>query len=482
MASSTEKVFYAWVASVAAFASPVSTSIYYPALTVLAKALNTSLQNINLSITTYMIFQALAPTFVGGISDRYGRRPAYFLCFVIYIAANTGLALQSSYVALLILRMIQSSGSSGTISLSNGVVSDVSTRSERGKYIGIAALGSNLGPTLGPLIGGLLVHFQGWRAIFWFLDIYAVVIILTIALFIPETCRNIVGNGGVPPQRWNVPLISFLRRGKKEVPIVTKTLSNKRRPSLIESLHIARSREAFCLILYSGLQSAGYFILLAGLPSQLETTFHYNSIQVGLCYIPMGAGILIARQIVGRLIDFNFRRHAKKLGVQIVKNRQTSTENFPVERARLEVGLPLAYLGCVSVVPYGWVMRMQHPPLPLALFLLFCNALSMSGSMQCLQVLLVDCHPESPSSTSAAANLIRCLLSAGGVALVEPLLNGIGRGWTGMLISAVYAVGSLLWWAVWVWGAKWRGEKERKLREKISVDGSEVEVGNVEPK
>ncbi|KAE8446422.1 hypothetical protein EG329_012027 [Mollisiaceae sp. DMI_Dod_QoI] len=474
-----ERVLYAWVASVAAFASPVSTGIYYPALTILATALNTSLQNINLSITTYMIFQAIAPTFVGGISDRYGRRPAYFMCFVIYIAANTGLALQTSYVALLLLRMLQSSGSSGTISLSNGVVADVSTRSQRGKYIGIAALGSNLGPTLGPLIGGLLVHFQGWRAIFWFLDIYAVIMILTIAIFIPETCRNIVGNGGIPPQKWNRPLISLLRK-QKDAPIATSTLSNKRRPSLIESLHIARSREAFCLILFSGLQSGGYFILLAGLPSQLETTFHFNSIQVGLCYIPMGAGILIARQIVGRLIDYNFHRHATKLGISIVKNRQTSTDNFPVERARLEVGLPLAYLGCVTVIPYGWVMHLQHPPLPLALFLLFCNALSMSGSMQCLQVLLVDCHPESPSSTSAAANLIRCILSAGGVALVEPLLNGLGRGWTGVLISAVWTSGSLLWWAVWFWGAGWRHAKEKKRRMQEETETTTTGTNNIE--
>jgi len=103
--------------------------------------------------------------------------------------------------------------------------------------------------------------------------------------------------------------------------------------------------------------------------------------------------------------------------------------------------------------------------------------------MQCLQVLLVDCHPESPSATSAAANLIRCILSAGGVALVEPLLKGIGRGWTGTLISAVWATGSLLWWAVWFWGAGWRKEKERKLQEKMAgSEGSEAEVSNVEQK
>lgn len=103
--------------------------------------------------------------------------------------------------------------------------------------------------------------------------------------------------------------------------------------------------------------------------------------------------------------------------------------------------------------------------------------------VRCLQVLLVDCHPESPSSTSAAANLIRCLLSAGGVALVEPLLHGIGRGWTGTVISAVWASGSLLWWAVWVWGAKWRKENELKLQLKISrANDTEAEIINVEPK
>lgn len=209
--------------------------------------------------------------------------------------------------------------------------------------------------------------------------------IFMIAIFMPETCRNIVGNGGVPPQRWNYSLISFLRlrrQRKARIPVATSTLSNKRRSTLLASLQIVRCKEALLLLLFSGLQSAGYFILLAGLPQQLESTFHYNSIQVGLCYIPMGMGILIARQIAGRLIDRNFRRHAKKLGIQIVKNRQTSTEGFPVERARLEVGLPFAYLGCVTVVPYGWVMHMKHPPLPVALVMLFCNALSMSSSMQ----------------------------------------------------------------------------------------------------
>jgi MFS family permease len=128
----------------------------------------------------------------------------------LFIVANIGLALQANFFALLILRCIQSCGASGTSALSSATVSDVATRQERGSYIGLAALGSSMGPALGPVIGGLLTHFLGWRSIFWFLAIYGGVMLLVYVLFIPETCRNVVGNGSVSPQSWNRPLIGYL--------------------------------------------------------------------------------------------------------------------------------------------------------------------------------------------------------------------------------------------------------------------------------
>lgn len=50
-----EKGLYIYIASLAAFASPVSSSIYYPAMNTLAEDLHTSLTNISLTITTYLV-------------------------------------------------------------------------------------------------------------------------------------------------------------------------------------------------------------------------------------------------------------------------------------------------------------------------------------------------------------------------------------------------------------------------------------------
>jgi hypothetical protein len=53
--SRNEKKFIILTASVAAFFSPVSAHIYYPALNRISEDLNVSSSLINLSITTYMV-------------------------------------------------------------------------------------------------------------------------------------------------------------------------------------------------------------------------------------------------------------------------------------------------------------------------------------------------------------------------------------------------------------------------------------------
>ncbi|KAG9593539.1 MFS general substrate transporter, partial [Aureobasidium melanogenum] len=136
----TEKKLIVLTISFIGLVSPLSGSIYFPAINTLAKDLHVSTSDINLTVTTYLIFQAIGPTLFGNFSDIHGRRPAYISCLTVSIAANVALACQRSYPALLVLRCVQSSGSAATVALGQAVVADVSTRAERGNNVGSDAL------------------------------------------------------------------------------------------------------------------------------------------------------------------------------------------------------------------------------------------------------------------------------------------------------------------------------------------------------
>ena len=105
------------IVALAGFFSPLSANIYFPALPYIGSDLKVSIELINLTITAYLICQGLVPAIAGDLADNVGRRPVYLGAFVIYLAANIGLALQKTYPALFILRVLQSSGSSGLWSL-----------------------------------------------------------------------------------------------------------------------------------------------------------------------------------------------------------------------------------------------------------------------------------------------------------------------------------------------------------------------------
>ena len=101
--------------ALAGFFSPLSANIYFPALNYVARDLHVSLELINITITAYLICQGLVPSIIGDLADKIGRRPVYLAVFLIYFGANIGLALQDSYPALLVLRILQSCGSSGEL-------------------------------------------------------------------------------------------------------------------------------------------------------------------------------------------------------------------------------------------------------------------------------------------------------------------------------------------------------------------------------
>lgn len=154
-----QRRFLTFLLSLTTITSPLTATIYLPLLPLLAQRLDTSAQAINLTITIYIVFQALSPAIFATLSDSLGRRIVYLITLTLYVLSNVGLAIaRHNYVALLILRCGQSMGASATAAISYGVVADVCIPSERGSMVGPINAALNLGTCVGPIVGGLVAY------------------------------------------------------------------------------------------------------------------------------------------------------------------------------------------------------------------------------------------------------------------------------------------------------------------------------------
>jgi multidrug resistance protein len=438
-----------------------------------------------------MIFQGLAPTVFGDLADMAGRRPAYIIAFTIYLGANIGLALQNRYAALFILRCMQSTGSSGAIALGYGVVADISTSSERGSYMGMVGAGTMMGPALGPVIGGILAQFLGWRSIFWFLVIVAGCFLVPFALTVPETGRNVVGNGSVPPQGWNMTILEWLRLRREEKSgnglsrsdtaegrrLTQAELARTRKlrwPNPLKTIHIIMEKDMAVVLIYNALIYTAFYDIMASLPKLFQEIYHFNDLQIGLCYLPFGCGCALASFINGKMLDHNFQRVAKQIGFTIDRKHGDDLRHFPIERARLEIIWPLLGFGLACVLCYGWVLE-KNASLAAPLVLQFFIGLCVNGAFNILSTLIVDLYPQSPSTATAANNLVRCFLGAGGTGIINIMIDGMGRGWCFTFLALVCIAAMPMLLVELKWGPVWREERRVRIEKHAEEKKTSVE-------
>ncbi|OAA59216.1 major facilitator superfamily transporter multidrug resistance [Niveomyces insectorum RCEF 264] len=480
-------------ASLGAFISPLTGQIYLPALNEISSYFHITDAQVNLTVTTYMVFQGVTPMFLGGMADGVGRRPTYLLCFVIYIAANIGLALCRNYVSLMVVRCLQSAGSASTVALCQAVVADIVSSAERGQYIGITIIPIVFAPSLGPVLGGVLSEFLGWRAIFWFLAIVAAVMFLGLMAFLPETCRKIVGDGSIQPHPFHRTLYQLLqdrRRRRQQQQRVAAVGADARLappaprpplkmqvPNLLLSVQLALQKNIGLLLVYSSLLFAGFYAVATAMPSVLAE-YGLSELEIGLCYLPTALGSVVAAFAVGPAINRNYRRHARAIGVAVDASRQQDLRAFPIERARLEVGLPLYFLTAAVMLCWGWALQ-RRAHLAVLCVLLFLNGMGMIGFQNAANALLIDITPGRAGAAVAANNLTRCLVGAVATAVVSPMISAMGTGWAFFLIGMVY-VGTapgifLLMHKGMAWRRAYREKEERRVAKRKAAKKAAAE-------
>jgi multidrug resistance protein len=428
-----QKRCIAYAAGFSAVFSTLSSFIYYPATTAISKSLNISVEMVNLTITSYMVVAGIAPSIFGDMSDQMGRRPALLTAFALYVGSNIGLALQNNYAALQVLRCLQSAGASSIPGMAYGIFADLAPPSERGFLVGLLLGFANAAPSLGPVLGGILAQKVSWRWIFWLLSIVAGINLLGLSIFLPETSRKLVGNGSRRPFRLiNRSLYSILvnrkvahRKAEKQALIF---------PNPLSCLVALWQKASFIVIAVGGIEYTIFSCLGASLSAQMIQIYSLNYLTGGLVYLPSGCGGLIAAYGAGRLLDHDYCGLAAKYPERTSKDKNDLT-GFPIEKVRLRAVLPLLVVSTAATAGYGWSLGSRtHIAVPLVMQ--FFTGSSQIAIFVACGTLLTDLNPGRSSTAQASYSLVRCAMSAAGIAALQAMIEGIGIGWT----FTVYAV------------------------------------------
>ena len=96
-------------------------------------------------------------------------------------------ALAPSMTWLLVGRALQGVFAGGGMIVGRTVVRDVFSGHPAQRAMSQMSMIFGVAPALAPIVGGWLLGWSSWRSIFWFLAIFAVVVLAAVMFLLPET-------------------------------------------------------------------------------------------------------------------------------------------------------------------------------------------------------------------------------------------------------------------------------------------------------
>ncbi len=113
---------------------------------------------IGIAIAIYSLVQFFFNSFLGGLSDKHGRKPVIVVCLLLNAIGYVIFAFTHTYFILIVSRIVGGIGGS-SIGVAQAYIADVTTKEDRSKGMGMIGAAFGLGFVFGPLIGGVLSKF-----------------------------------------------------------------------------------------------------------------------------------------------------------------------------------------------------------------------------------------------------------------------------------------------------------------------------------
>jgi MFS family permease len=124
---------------------------------------------------------------LGGMADKYGRRPTILLCLLLMAAGMFLATTATSPQMLSVWRILTGLGIGGMLAAINATCFEMSSLKGRSIAMSLMVIGYPLGAFFGGLIAADLLKTHDWRAVFMFGGIMTAICIPLVLLLVPET-------------------------------------------------------------------------------------------------------------------------------------------------------------------------------------------------------------------------------------------------------------------------------------------------------
>lgn len=257
----------------------------------------------------FSLLQFLISPLAGGLSDYYGRKPI-LLVTLFGIIGSYGLWAVSSNFGIFVLARFVGGISKGNISLTMAIITDVSTKENRGKGMALVGIAFSLGFIFGPIIGAVFSKFADKTSDDWFAypAIFAMCLATLDALFVMFCLKE---------------SLPIEKRAKTVINSVSQALEHISIPSLfrfdavknlskadIESLKQLGFIYFIYLFIYSGLEFTVTFLMFH--------KFGFNSMDQAKMFLTTGVIMTILQGSVVRRIKLERTQNAAVFGLILI--------------------------------------------------------------------------------------------------------------------------------------------------------------------
>lgn len=248
--------------------SGFATDIYIPSLPSMSTGLGATMAEVQMSVMIFMVSAGASQLFVGSLLDSFGRYKLSNIAIFSFAIASFVIAWYPNLRVLYLMRGVQGVSVAFIVVAKRAYFMDTYSGDRLRHFTSLFTVVWSAAPIIAPFFGGYLQNAFGWQSNFYFLGIFAFILLLLTLRYGGETAK------AFPPFEF-----------KPIAGIYASMLSTK---DFILGLMILGL--SFSMVLLFGMAS----------PFIIEHVWHLSSVVTGYCALFSGMA-LMAGNIIGKL-------------------------------------------------------------------------------------------------------------------------------------------------------------------------------------